>query len=696
MLLGVGVAQAAPPPNDAFSAAQPLAAGGEVSADNLEATAETGEPDPASAAKADSCSTVPIDSAPGCASSVWYVFTAPETTEYTIETCDLGTDVDTVLGVYTGTIGSLATVKDNDDAPECAGAYGTNGSRVSFAATAGTEYRVDVTGFRSERGSFYLRAYAGAAQPRPAPDTGIDREASYAANLLLNLGVDQPGVLSGPRHSPSFKLISEPPGTSFECSLDGAAFSACSSPIAYEGLTPGSSHAFRARAVSGANTDPTPIVERFTIDHTAPETIVTKAPFAEIPGPNAEWEFASSKPRPEGGAFLCGLDSQPSYQCFSPFMASSLCKGAHSFRVSANDIANNSDPTPASAQTSVTSGGACAPPTIGAPVPPAPSATESGEIAVPLEDKGAGGTFHVEYGTTTAYGLDESARDQPEGPSAGTYEDQAYLNFLQPDTTYHYRLTIATPFGSASTPDQTLTTKPLEGGETLPEIVNGTPRVVAGRAAELPFTIDPAGVSTGYRVLISADQPVKRGGLSYAEGGESIPALPGGPTPASAQVVDLDPGHVYHYRVNAYHLVAGGTSVLGPEGTFATPPDAAPLAPISKKRFRLRRGQIKVGPIRRRSKKLRVRVVRLPPRTKVKLRLIARGAKQSARKKARRSGKAIFKMVLSKRIRKALRKPRLKRVRLRFVAITPANERSRVTVAKRVRGRARHRHRSQG
>ncbi len=193
--------------------------------------------------------------------------------------------MDTVLGVYTGTIGTLVKTDDDDDATDCAGGYGSNGSRVTFAAVAGTEYKVDVTGFRADRGSFYLRAYAGGTQPRPTPDTGIDREDSFQVNRLVNIGIEEPGVLSGPRHSASFKLVSDSAGATFECALDGAAFSACTSPVAYEGLAPGSSHTFRARAIAAGSTDPTPIVERFTIDTTPPETFFSKTLGCRNTGP---------------------------------------------------------------------------------------------------------------------------------------------------------------------------------------------------------------------------------------------------------------------------------------------------------------------------------------------------------------------------------------------------------------------------
>jgi CSLREA domain-containing protein len=62
-----------------------------------------------------------------------------------------------------------------------------------------------------------------------------------------------------------FAFTSNEPGSSFQCSLDGARFRACKSPKRYR-LSQAGKHLFRVRAIDGAgNVDPTPVRRRFEV-----------------------------------------------------------------------------------------------------------------------------------------------------------------------------------------------------------------------------------------------------------------------------------------------------------------------------------------------------------------------------------------------------------------------------------------------
>ena len=108
---------AAAPANDAFAAPVPLTVGSEISGSNVDATVETGEPNPTNSSQANTC--LAITGGPNCGTSVWYTFLAPSNGQFTIDTCDGGTDFRSVVGVYTGTLGALAEVGYSYQGPAC-------------------------------------------------------------------------------------------------------------------------------------------------------------------------------------------------------------------------------------------------------------------------------------------------------------------------------------------------------------------------------------------------------------------------------------------------------------------------------------------------------------------------------------------------------------------------------------------------
>ena len=81
---------------------------------------------------------------------MWYKFTASSNTVYGVETAL--SSFDTVLSVYTGSCGALARVACSDDF----GAGSGQRSIVTFAATAGTTYLIEVSG-KGSAGRLLLR-----------------------------------------------------------------------------------------------------------------------------------------------------------------------------------------------------------------------------------------------------------------------------------------------------------------------------------------------------------------------------------------------------------------------------------------------------------------------------------------------------------------------------------------------------------
>ena len=168
-----------PPPNDRFTQAAPLplAAGPPAGAavDTAAALAEPGEPTAVDAG----CG----GSGPGTLGhTAWSTYTAAVSAPVTVSTA--GSNFDTVVAVYTGgALGALTRVACNDDAAGAAQAV------VTFAATAGTTYRIQVGGFDAASGDLVLGAtpvplvsVADAATPE---GTGGTSTLTFAVTLAI-------------------------------------------------------------------------------------------------------------------------------------------------------------------------------------------------------------------------------------------------------------------------------------------------------------------------------------------------------------------------------------------------------------------------------------------------------------------------------------------------------------------------------
>jgi hypothetical protein len=121
------------PANDSFANATVLTgASATATGNNSAATKETGEPRIAGNLGG---------------KSVWYAWTAPSSGIVQINT--EGSNFDTMLGVYAGgSVSSLTTVAQNDDVSRR-----DLTSAVSFTATAGTTYYIQVDGYNNGRGA---------------------------------------------------------------------------------------------------------------------------------------------------------------------------------------------------------------------------------------------------------------------------------------------------------------------------------------------------------------------------------------------------------------------------------------------------------------------------------------------------------------------------------------------------------------
>lgn len=136
----------------------------------------------------------------------------------------------------------------------------------------------------------------------------------------------------------TFGFSASEAGSTFECNLDGAGFSACVSPATHAGLLDGA-HTFAVRATDPeGNTDATPAAYAWTVDTVAP---VVTADGCTVTGDAATCAWHSDDP---GAADACRLDGAPFAPCTSPRLFPGLADGPHTFMARATDAAGNTGP----------------------------------------------------------------------------------------------------------------------------------------------------------------------------------------------------------------------------------------------------------------------------------------------------------------------------------------------------------------
>ena len=176
------------------------------------------------------------------------------------------------------------------------------------------------------------------------------RNVGTSSSVTVTVDVTAPETTLTSAAPPEFDFSASEPAT-FACSIDGAAFTACTSPALYPGLAPGA-HTFQVRATDLAgNVDASPAAYTWTVvDTTPPETTITSAPSGTTTSHDASIAFTAT----EAATFECSLDSGPWAACASP-ASYALADGTHVFQVRATDTAGNVDPSPASATWTVVS-----------------------------------------------------------------------------------------------------------------------------------------------------------------------------------------------------------------------------------------------------------------------------------------------------------------------------------------------------
>jgi hypothetical protein len=162
-------------------------------------------------------------------------------------------------------------------------------------------------------------------------------------------------IKSGPSEysasrSATFRFTASVRRATFQCELDGRAWSSCESPKRYSRLKQGA-HEFGVRARKAGVVDPTPAVHSFTVDTVEPDTTILSGPprvhlvSGVTDDHSPSFTFEGSEP---GSSFECRLGTPGFQPCSSPFAPSSpLPDDSYTFAVRSSDAAGNTDSTPA-------------------------------------------------------------------------------------------------------------------------------------------------------------------------------------------------------------------------------------------------------------------------------------------------------------------------------------------------------------
>lgn len=258
-----------------------------------------------------------------------------------------------VSDVFTSTTGGLPDTTITMSSPDPTNFAGGQFSFTSPSPGATFECQLDgssftactspasYTGLADGSHSFAVRAVNGiGTDPTPATRTWtID---TTAPETTLSMA---PSAAVTSSNTATATFGSNDPAATFECRLDGGTFAPCpASPATLNGLADGP-HTFQVRARDAlGNTDATPASHTWTIDTTAPNTLLAFSPFAS---PTNQTSFSATLGSEIGATYQCRVDGSAWAACTSPVTQSGLADGSHTFEARAVDGAGNVDPTPA-------------------------------------------------------------------------------------------------------------------------------------------------------------------------------------------------------------------------------------------------------------------------------------------------------------------------------------------------------------
>ncbi|HZJ63993.1 MAG TPA: hypothetical protein VFD36_10795, partial [Kofleriaceae bacterium] len=181
---------------------------------------------------------------------------------------------------------------------------------------------------------YRVRAVDAAGNVDPTPATASWTLDSAAPDTMITAGPAN-GVTTG--GSASFAFSSPDSMATFECKLDAADFTTCTSPQDF--TLAGGAHTFAVRAKDLVGlVDPSPATRTWTVDTTPPPVMITATPNNPTNSTTGAFGFSSSDAT---AAFACHIDAGAFAACTSGFTFAGLTDGSHTFTVRATDPVGN-------------------------------------------------------------------------------------------------------------------------------------------------------------------------------------------------------------------------------------------------------------------------------------------------------------------------------------------------------------------
>jgi hypothetical protein len=287
-----------------------------------------------------------------CTSPVDYSGVSLGSHTFSVRATDLAGNVESAPPVYDWVVYSdppetfITSQPSNPSQANVAFAFACDQSWCSFAcqldasAWAACLSPVSYSGLSSGSHTFSVRATNSAGNVDATPPSVTWTVDTTVPDTSIT---SNPAALSNSDTATFAFTCTELPCT-YQCSIDFASWSACTSPASYSGLAQGT-HNFQVRATDLAgNTDATPAAYVWTIDSIPPDTTIYSGPTNPSESISATFLFGCNE---ASCTFKCNLDSAGWSACTSPVSYSSLSVGSHTFNVQATDAAGNVDPTSA-------------------------------------------------------------------------------------------------------------------------------------------------------------------------------------------------------------------------------------------------------------------------------------------------------------------------------------------------------------